>query len=99
MYSAVKCQITTPLGYRGRMARLHKNDTRRTVATNLRALLDLREWSEHDLAKKSGVAQKTINNILNMRTAATIETAQSLATPFGLTNWHLLIPLACLSSY
>jgi transcriptional regulator with XRE-family HTH domain len=58
----------------------------------VRALLDMREWSEYDLAKASGVAQKTINNILNRRSVCGIETADSLAAAFGLKGWQLLIP-------
>jgi transcriptional regulator with XRE-family HTH domain len=66
--------------------------TRDTIADNLRALLDLREWSEHQLAHKSHVAQKTINNILHRRSACSVETAEALAQAFNLAGWHLLIP-------
>lgn len=72
-------------------ARHRQNDTRRTIARNLRALLDMRKWSEHDLAKASGVAQKTINNVLAARSACTVDTVGALARPFGLTSWHMLI--------
>lgn len=66
--------------------------TMQTVADNLRGLMVLRQWSEYDLAKASGVAQKTINNILNMRSACTIDTAAALADAFNLSGWQLLLP-------
>jgi hypothetical protein len=49
------------------------------------------DWSEHDLAKKSGVSQKAINNLLNRTTGCTITTAEKLARPFGLTGWQLML--------
>lgn len=72
--------------------RIRRNDTRKTVSHNLRALLDMRKWSEHDLAKASGIAQKTINNILTGKSACTVDTAGALAKAFNLQAWHLLIP-------
>lgn len=48
--------------------------------------------SEMDLSKKSGVAQKTINNILRKKTAANIDTVDALAAVFGLNLWHLIMP-------
>jgi transcriptional regulator with XRE-family HTH domain len=74
------------------MATRQRNGTRKTIALNLRGLLTKRGWSEHALAKHSGVAQKTINNILAERSACTVETAAALAKAFNLTEWHLLIP-------
>lgn len=75
-----------------RTAEMSENNTRAIVAKNLRALLDLRAWSERTLAKQSGVAQKTINNILTSSSACTVETAGALANALGLHAWHLLIP-------
>ena len=49
------------------------------------------DWSERDLAKKSGVSQKAINNLLNRTTGCTITTAEKLARPFGLTGWQLML--------
>lgn len=69
-----------------------RTDSQDTIAHNVRALMDMRKWSEYDLEKASGVAQKTINNVLNKRTFCGIDTADSLAHAFGLQGWHLLIP-------
>lgn len=64
-----------------------------TLARNLGALMKSSGKSEHVLAKESGVSQKTINNILNRRSAPTIDTADKLARPFGLRSWHLMLPI------
>lgn len=61
------------------------------VSGNVRRLMTAMEWSEHDLAKKSGVSQKAINNLLNRATGCTITTAEKLARPFGLSGWQLMI--------
>jgi hypothetical protein len=65
--------------------------TRLVVADNLRDLLDGCGWSEHQLARRARIAQKTINNVLNRRSACSIETLDALARPFGLAGWHLMI--------
>ena len=93
-YLPVKHHNACRLGYRsGVTARRSKNpETMATLAGNLRGLMDLREWSEYDLAKASGVAQKTINNVLNQRSACTVETAELLAQAFNLSGWQLLLP-------
>lgn len=62
-----------------------------TVSSNVRNLMLSLDWSEHDLAKKSGVSQKAINNLLNRTTGCTITTADKLARPFGLTGWQLML--------
>lgn len=61
------------------------------VSANVRRLMTAMDWSEHDLAKKSGVSQKAINNLLNQATGCTITTAEKLARPFGLSGWQLMI--------
>lgn len=66
--------------------------TEETLATNLRFLLKLKGWTESELARQSGVAQKTINNILHKVYRAKIETADQLAKPFNLEGWHLIHP-------
>lgn len=50
----------------------------------IQAALREREWSQADLAKKSGVSQKTISNILRDRGDTTIATAEALAEALGL---------------
>lgn len=61
------------------------------VSSNVRRLMKARDWSEHDLARKSGVSQKAINNLLNQVTGCTLTTAEKLAAPFGLNGWQLMV--------
>jgi len=65
--------------------------TERYIAANLRALMKLAGHSERDLEKLSGVAQKTINNVLNARGEAKIPTVEKLAAAYGLSGWQLLM--------
>lgn len=70
-----------------------------SLARNLRFLMDNYpggKLSEQRLAKMAGVAQKTINNILNPDRqevgAPNLDTVDKLAAVFDLTLWHLIIP-------
>ena len=65
---------------------------RETLAHNLQHLMEAKEWSAYDLARNSGVGQKTIWNILNQQSAPSIETVDRLASAFGLNLWHLIMP-------
>ena len=67
-------------------------NTKEILSSNLRALIDLHEWSERALAEKSKVAQKTINKILNQESSPTVETTEKLAKAFGLNGWQLMVP-------
>jgi len=66
--------------------------TRETVAANLKALLRIRQWSQAELARQAGLPTRTVNSVVNMEGACTVETADKLAAAFGLRGWHLLIP-------
>lgn len=66
--------------------------TKEILSSNLRALIDLHEWSERALAEKSKVAQKTINKILNQQSSPTAEITEKLAKAFGLNGWQLMFP-------
>jgi transcriptional regulator with XRE-family HTH domain len=53
------------------------------------------QMTQAQLAKKSGVAQKTVSNILNFEATTrslTMENADKIARAFGLQLWHLCIP-------
>lgn len=54
--------------------------------------MTIRDWTQVDLAGKSGVSQTMISSVLNERSGCSIETADALAHAFGLTGWHLLMP-------
>ena len=67
-------------------------DPRDTLSTNLKALTSLRGYDQVQLAKRSGVNQKTISNILNTRNAPNLDKLELIAKAFGLNAWHLIIP-------
>ena len=51
----------------------------RIVAQNLQTAMDRRGLDDRELAKLSGIARKTVNNIRNSRHNATLDTIESLA--------------------
>ena len=79
------------LAYRRGMANPRPR-TRAVFARNLSWLLARREWSQRDLAARSGVSQRQFSNILRGAAAPSIEAADALAAPFGLPGWIMLNP-------
>lgn len=65
---------------------------RQTLADNLAHLMKAEKLSQAKLAARSGVAQHTISDIMNQKSAATLDTVSTLAAAFGLDMWHLLMP-------
>lgn len=65
---------------------------RESLSINLRHLMATREWNQVQLAKRSGVNQKTISNILNGRNTPTLDILDQIAAAFGLNVWHLILP-------
>lgn len=66
--------------------------TKTVLARNLRYLMGDRGWDQVDLAKKSGVSQKTVSNILNEMKVPGLDTVDKLAGAFGLNLWQLIMP-------
>ena len=64
---------------------------RHLFAVNLRAYLAQREWSEHELARRSGISQKQVNNLARERYGCTLEAAELIAKTFGMPLWQLLV--------
>lgn len=61
-----------------------------TLAANVRALMASRSWVQTDLAKASGVAQRTVSNILMGKHGTRLDVVDSIAKAFGLTAADLL---------
>jgi transcriptional regulator with XRE-family HTH domain len=76
----------------GMAIKRHRPPTQSSVAKNLRALMDSSGWNQSELARRSGVSQRHISDILSNRSNCTVPLANALATPFGLNGWHLLLP-------
>lgn len=51
-----------------------------------------RKISKQTLAEKSGVSERMIGYILAKERKPTIEIAEMLAQPFGLTSWQIIMP-------
>lgn len=71
------------------------NRTKKTIgylATNTRFLMQRKGWNQEQLAKKAGVAQKTVSNVLNGIYDTKVETAEAIGRAFGLTGWHMISP-------
>lgn len=66
--------------------------TRETFVKNLKLLMERRGYSQHELSRRSGVAQRTIGKILKGETTPSVETADKLSRAFGLNLWHLIVP-------
>jgi transcriptional regulator with XRE-family HTH domain len=65
---------------------------RQTLSVNVRACLLERRWSESELARRSGVSQKQINNIVRQRTGCGVELLHELGRALGVPYWLLLVP-------
>lgn len=63
-----------------------------SLALNLAHLMERQGHSERDLAKLAKVSQKAINNILNQRSISKLDTVEKIASVYGLTGWHLIMP-------
>ena len=48
--------------------------------------------STHSLAKRSGIPQRTVANVLSGNHKISVEAADTLAAAYGLDGWHLLLP-------
>lgn len=69
-----------------------KDSTSATLAAGLNYLMEKYGYSEAEVARRSGVASKTVNNMRRARTKATIENADKVAKVFGLSGWQLILP-------
>lgn len=65
--------------------------TRDAISRNLKMLMAHADYSQRDLAAKSGVSQRQISNILSGATSCSIEVADALGKAFNLNGWQLMI--------
>ena len=70
------------------------NETTKKLAINLKILMDHRGDNQTDLAKRAGVSQKTISNMLNPEDdkSPNLKKVSLVARAYGLQTWHLLYP-------
>jgi transcriptional regulator with XRE-family HTH domain len=84
--------ITPAWQYSAKHMSYNKLTTTEAVAKNLRRLMDAHKMTQPTLAKKAGVAQRTISNILNATNEPGIEKINKIARVFGLHGWQLQMP-------
>ena len=65
---------------------------RKTLARNLRLLMEAAGMKAPEVAKRSGVDPKTVNNMVHGRYDPRPEKADQVAQVFGLSGWQLLVP-------
>ncbi len=65
---------------------------RRTLARNLKALMNAQGMTGADVARVSGVDKKTISNLLNERFDPQLDKVEAVTRVFGLTGWQLIMP-------
>ena len=63
-----------------------------TLADNLTRLMAKFGYSNRKLGELSGISDRYIGMIRNGDNKATVDVADALAKPFGLTGWQLIIP-------
>lgn len=55
------------------------------ILKHIKVLLDEREWSVYELAKRSDIPQSTLSNMFNKSTYPTIPTLETICKGFGIT--------------
>jgi hypothetical protein len=73
-------------------ALLKSEKTRAILAKNVRAMLATLQLSENELARRSGVSQKQVNNLTQVRTGCGIDALEAIARAMALETWQLLVP-------
>ncbi len=68
--------------------------THEIISANVGKLMKHKQMSQSELAKKTGVSQRTISNALNPGSvgSVTMDTVEKIAFYFGIEVYHLLIP-------
>lgn len=65
------------------------------LGQRIKTLREIRGWKQTDLARKSGVSQKTISNAERGgggRESMSLASLEKIASAFGLTAWQMLLP-------
>lgn len=72
-------------------------DVMAVLRDNVKLLLHARGWSQVELARRSGIAQRTISDVLGygirIDKAPTLRTVAAIAKAFGVPPWQLMIEL------
>lgn len=74
--------------------RNRRYDFREVVSENLKSLMLHHEHltSQSEIARKSGIPQRTVGRIVHGEVQANLSSLVGLATAFGIEPWQLLVP-------
>jgi transcriptional regulator with XRE-family HTH domain len=69
-------------------------ETKKTLADNVKRLMDHHQLTQTSLAKKAGVSQRNVSNLIKAESphSPTLKTVEDIAKVFKLQTWHLLLP-------
>ena len=72
------------------------NKEAKKIAQNLRRLMEHHQDTQHSLAAKSGISQRTIGNILNPgdEKACGVDAIEAIAKAYNIPAWKFLLPNA-----
>lgn len=66
--------------------------SRHDLGRNIEGLRKLRNWSQAELGRRAGVAQKTISNIEAGATSVQVDIIEAIADAFGIEVYKLFVP-------
>ncbi|HLA60932.1 MAG TPA: helix-turn-helix transcriptional regulator [Nitrospiraceae bacterium] len=69
-----------------------KDSIREVLATNTRALMERRGWTQAKVAAKASLSQTHVGNVLRQEVAPTTVVITGLGKAFDLPGWLLLVP-------
>ncbi|MFC4251560.1 MAG: helix-turn-helix domain-containing protein [Sinimarinibacterium flocculans] len=72
------------------MVRPRKISLRERLAVNVRNERHARQWTQEDLAHRSGVSQRYISRVESAKSAISVDTIEKLAEAFGIDGELLL---------
>lgn len=76
---------------RDKILLMKKPSTREVFIANTKMLMEMAGDSQHALAKKAGMRQSTLSNMLSGDHNIAVEKAEAIAKVYGLEGWHLLL--------
>lgn len=54
--------------------------------------MELRQWSQEDVASRAGVVQRTVGNMMDpLGPSPKLDSVDKVASAFGLEGWHLIV--------
>lgn len=74
------------------MPRTSKRECSLVIAANVRVMMKRRDWTQEQLAKRAGVSQTHVGNVLRAQHAPSADVIERIAGAFGVPPYLLLVP-------